>query len=1503
MLTISSIHSRLLAGKSGNTYTLQKQSTDTIQLREFFDVLGQDKLIVTEGVLSPVTDTTKVILTGDTSNVFGFTTSKVSLKFTKNSNLINTQLTITPPTTEVLQLNAFWLPLTKVVITLRLQGKFNVSSLEVEGNIRHRDSIRLRLSKLAGEEWRVGLVQTDPKSTSLPQFASDLFGFESRVNISSYIPDAITGVLKNINIDALNCIFNPVERSVSFFEAGIASNHEWSLIPSKLTIQKLSLGLLVVNPLSARRQFSGRIGGQINITDAIKAEVIAIGNSDLWTLEILPAVAGGISIPSIPHMFEMAGADIGNLPVAIRSLPGLSLEEFRVAFSPTNLAIEEFATRIKTASPWEIIPDYLSFTEIEVDVNLEKRPQWKFVSGGISTVWKLGNSLEIAFGAQAAESNWTFTGTLLTSVNFTSLFNNKLHLPASFPTITLQQANVVATPSTRTFHLDGVIDIDASHTDALGIPLPATKIGGTLDVSNDGRVTKYEGKVHLEVGIGQTKILVDAKIGNTSGATALDFKGQIKGDVPIGRLIQDIKNTRGFGLSAAIPIPKPIESLTLRNLMVEFNTATKNFTFSGDAVFDVSGNQVDINVIVEVKKTGNTYNVSFRGKLKVANVELDVSFERSSTESILAATYKPKDGTILPSLTLNELVRPLAGDSLSSSLPDLKVSLKNMLLGIDKTAGTSTKFLLKVDTGVAANLNHLPVVGHAFSSDTEFKIDNLGLVITNTNWTTANLTALNNVLPIGTAPLLTTPITKRIDVSTAEVNLDLSSWGLGNTVQGEITSAFNTTNTTAGTNTATNPPATQPSPRPGKWFKVDKTLGPVTIKRVGVLPQGKTIFFVIDGDLALAGLEMEARGLGIGFDLAHNYKPSFHLDGMGIEIKKGSVEIGGAFLHNQLTYQGETVDQYSGGLVVKLPKFAVMALGSYAKVKGQASVFIYAAVDATLATFLDIVSLTGVALGFGYNRRLNVPPLDQVASFPLVADAIGGQNSPNTDTNLLDKLDQMSRYAPISLGDVFFAIGIKVTLAELVDAFAMVTLSFGHHFRVDILGIATMVLPPDTPNPLAEIQLALKASLNPDIGLMSVEGRLTPNSFVISRDCHLTGGFAFYNWFTGLYAGDFVMSIGGYHPSFRVPPHYPRVPRLGFNWNVTSHLNLKGGMYAAMVPHAFMAGGDLNAIFSASHVDAWFRVGAHFLISWKPLHYDIRAYMEVGARVSFLFIHITVHIGANLHVYGPKFGGTARLHLGPIHVTVSFGGNNPGLQPVAWSEFRRSFLPKSAKAFATVNARSGLIKKVTFESNEWWVINPKEFKLTTGSVVPTKERRLVKTIAIDKTKTFTTQTYNGNIGISPMDLPANNLQTIQEITIRRISGTTDEIVTEDFKYSLVRKNVPTGLWGTRLSRDLNGTRLVRNVVTGFEILPRGEVIKGTTQSIAINKLEDNSPDGVLQEFSFETVSDTSTTLTQANIATLAEKDAQRNSLHNYLLGVTAPGISLNTIEQDDFLFN
>src|SRR5262249_18748715 len=147
--------------------------------------------------------------------------------------------------------------------------------------------------------------------------------------------------------------------------------------------------------------------------------------------------------------------------------------------------------------------------------------------------------------------------------------------------------------------------------------------------------------------------------------------------------------------------------------------------------------------------------------------------------------------------------------------------------------------------------------------------------------------------------------------------------------------------------------------------------------------------------------------------------------------------------------------------------------------------------------------VTGVAAGLGFNRKLVIPDVSGVATFPLVAWA-QGNGTPTMDptqpiagqvTAALGRLTQAGIVAP-SVGDYWFAGGVQFTSFELVQSFALITVSFGTDVEIALLGLSTLTLPPDDPSPVAEVQLALEVSFSYAKGLLAVAGQLTNNSYV-----------------------------------------------------------------------------------------------------------------------------------------------------------------------------------------------------------------------------------------------------------------------------------------------------------------------------------------------------------------------------------------------------------------------
>lgn len=62
-------------------------------------------------------------------------------------------------------------------------------------------------------------------------------------------------------------------------------------------------------------------------------------------------------------------------------------------------------------------------------------------------------------------------------------------------------------------------------------------------------------------------------------------------------------------------------------------------------------------------------------------------------------------------------------------------------------------------------------------------------------------------------------------------------------------------------------------------------------------------------------------------------------------------------------------------------------------------------------------------------------------------------------------------------------------------------------------------------------------------------------------------------------AGDFVFSVGGYHPAFDRPAYYPNPPRLAITWAISDNLMVRGEAYFAVTPKAVVGGGALSFNF------------------------------------------------------------------------------------------------------------------------------------------------------------------------------------------------------------------------------------------------------------------------------------------------------------------------------------
>ena len=320
-----------------------------------------------------------------------------------------------------------------------------------------------------------------------------------------------------------------------------------------------------------------------------------------------------------------------------------------------------------------------------------------------------------------------------------------------------------------------------------------------------------------------------------------------------------------------------------------------------------------------------------------------------------------------------------------------------------------------------------------------------------------------------------------------------------------------------------------------------------------------------------------------------------------------------------------------------------------------------------------------------------------------------------------------------------------------------------------------------------------------------------------------------------------MLTVGGYHPDFKVPAHYPTVPRLGLNWQVTDQLTIKGDAYFALTALTFMAGGHLQVNWVDGRLRAWLNAGADFIVAWKPYHYDARMYVDVGASYTFEFFgrhQITVDVGAYLHLWGPEFSGTARIDLTIISFTIAFGAAAPPPPPILWDEFAKSFLPAQADV-CTVAVKSGLIGKAA-DDRMLGVLNPKELTLAVATVIPVSEARWrIKTGDGDKL----TEIGNGQFGIAPMNVGLGGAQQAHDrdpAAGGRPAGTGRRSVRpRAIHLPADPQGHGAGLWGApppagrdgNRTPDLNGERFIKDTLVGFELTPASPKQPGATASV------------------------------------------------------------------------
>ncbi len=1377
-----------------------------------------------------------ITVTGS-ADLLGYSNLTISITFKVQEDEVIAVVTGTFAKSEQITLPVIsWIDVSNIVLTTTISETFELITYMFNMDILVQGSsnaISIELRSQPDSEWHLNIAEGTEQGIT----GEELVALLSGNALNSFLPQPLVSILNGFKINRIEAIFNTEQNTVSYFSTGISVTNGWDIAPRVSLKPGLQVNLTLISPTDAnRRVVVGNVAATFDI-NGVEIPIMlgaSIGSTTFWSFGIQPDKK--VVLPSFSDLLGLAGGEefLNTLPEGLSNIPQIEIDALLVEFDPSQSALQKLSFEIQTEASWAIIPGYFEMQSllVEFDITNLTDSALRTIFGKVRSVFKIGPvPIMCSIEKTQQNPNWTIIAGLPqgTTVSIThiaaSLFEDKLALPEDIPDISFSTLNIIVVPTNKSFSFNAT---SANSWQIIsGLSIETFDLNFTRDPSKLNN--PISGHINTSLMISTVTLNLSASINENLGG-GWQFSGSTgQGQaIPIGHILDDL--VIKFGLTDN-SIPKSIKDLTVLNLAVTFNTQSKDFAFSIETKFPIDGKEVDAVIDIEITHNDGKYSRKFSGIIKVVDEEKEIDLEfdlifkqDQDAETIFLAAFENKAGK---DISIKPLVELITDDpEMLNTAEGISFDLKDALLVIDK--GTDTKVLFGLDIGGGLDVSKLPLVGKMFPANSIMRVT-FQPVLTSNDFSEADMKSVRPLVPSGGYQLPKEALERfgfSIQLLIGDEVVDLSfPIGVDNSNKPSKDNIPSTASTTS-TNDAVVVPPTDGI----KWFTVQKQLGPVNFGRVGIQYKDAQLFLLLDASLSLAGLTIALDGLYVSSTL-NPIHPQFGLHGLGIDYKKGPLEIGAAFLRQTFNDpDGNPYDTYDGTAIIRTEEFALAAMGSYAYYQGHPSLFIYAFLDTPLGG-PPFFFATGLAAGFGYNRRLIVPGIEGVKTFPLIAEVISDNSSKSSDP--MAALNKLHAVIPPAVGEYFFAIGIRFSSFEIIDSFALLSVSFGLDFEIDVLGISTLVIP--TPEasqviePLAEVQMALQAVFNPNKGYLKIRAALTSASFILSRNCHLTGGFAFYTWFKDnpeekALAGDFVLSLGGYHPSYKPPPYYPKVTPLGFNWNVTSELVIKGDFYFALVPTAVMAGGHLSATWESGRLKAWFNIGADFIISWKPYFYDASMYLDMGVSYTYHFFgthHISVDVGADLHIWGPEFSGKAHVHLWIVTFNVTFGaGSSKEPEAITWKAFREGFLPEYS-SWVNASVTRGLIKKLDTQNGALLVVNPNDFTIETSSVLPVTVANKLDDEGnwqiIDMTDS-NVDIYVGSMKIPDPDPNKDQSKVVNDHKISITNGTGN--VTSQFTFVPIQKNVPSALWGKRFKHTANepeDERMIKNACMGFSI--------------------------------------------------------------------------------------
>ncbi|MFP4124596.1 MAG: DUF6603 domain-containing protein, partial [Coleofasciculus sp.] len=754
----------------------------------------------------------------------------------------------------------------------------------------------------------------------------------------------------------------------------------------------------------------------------------------------------------------------------------IKLTQLTLYVNPSaSTKLTNVALRLKSAKSWDLLKTpsgqpLLRLQEISVTVGLRSPFSVANLSAYLEGRIQIGGGLLILSVAASSSQDITLRGYLdsYSQVTLSDLMHYFLHDSSDrTPSLRIYEFDILVQPSHH-------YELWASVTDLWSITLSNQKTFSLdsveLRLSYTSANQQTNALMSCFLGIGGAALSMTATYSTTGG---WDVKGGLAEgqSIELGNVLADLE----YGFE--VELPEFLYEIRLDTLSIHFNTTQKVFDFVIGGGLPVEDGWLEVVITVHVQQVADSqgnkhYEFTLSGIAKIAEFQFKLIFLHNSTSNYFLATYYHSQEA--RSIAVRQLIGNISSNIAQYVPKNIKIDLKDALFAYSK-ATEGSKFLFGLDISANINLSNLPLVGKEFPPNQTVGVDDLQLLFASKLFDQTDLDAFTPLIPEGVTPL---PQLKNPDLTSTGTQQSSIKAGLNVAAQIKFGNTTETLALPVSGTTPPNPDPNQPSPPPSpntsvsdntKWFTLQKTFGPVHFERVGIQYQDAALWFLLDAALSAAGLTLSLDGLSIGSPLT-KFDPKFNLKGIGIDYRSSSaLEIGGAFLRKEIEKDGKKYEEYDGTAIIKTEELTISAIGSYTELNGHPSLFIYATLDYPIGgpAFFFV---TGLAAGFGYNRTLKLPPIEQIAQFPLIQEAIrqtppfpasvGGQGGLG-QPDITQKLESLKQYIPPATGEIFLAVGIRFTSFKIIDSFALLTIAFGNRLELNLLGISTLIAPPE----------------------------------------------------------------------------------------------------------------------------------------------------------------------------------------------------------------------------------------------------------------------------------------------------------------------------------------------------------------------------------------------------------------------------------------------------------